>query len=115
MPTAYFNKSFTLCAGAAAMSSRSSTVTMRAACPRAVGTRVPVTLTSSNSYCISRVLFSTCAETDWVLANASIGMTSTPMFTSSFKLRKTAYGRRVKYLKRTALLSLFMLFFFIVT
>ena len=94
-PAAYFNKSLILCTGAAAIASRSSTVTIRAAWLTVSGTRLPVTSTSSSSYSFSPALFFSAvwADIPETGADASIATVITPILTGDFNVENTAYER----------------------
>ena len=69
-PTASFSKSFTLCAGAAAMSAFVSTRTILTVRPEASGALVPVTLTSP------RIISLSVAA---AMVSALIGLMLTPL------------------------------------
>ena len=100
-PAAYLSKSLTLCAGAAAMSARVSTLTILTVRPEAGGAIEPVTLTSPSVTSLPVAMATVSAGSGLMLmplaeAWARVKALSTPMTTSRPKQAKSEYPLRWK-------------------
>ena len=95
-PVAYFNRSLTLCTGAAAMSLRRSTVTILACWRVSSGALVPVMFTSFISTLRCQVVSGRVVEDTFCAtasAERSVATLRTPMMTSFPKTLKREYPR----------------------